>query len=86
MIKAKFHNTIGSQIFPTRLGKIFAGVENILRIAENVSYSLAFLLFPRRFSKAFLFQDCFTVDRYFVTSLTHSHTVTPFDAPGKQAF
>ena len=36
------------------------------------------------------FQKSFTADRknqgFFWKGLTHSHTITPFDAPGKQTF
>ena len=68
-------------------------VENTARIGEITRYE-QFLLFPQ------CFQKMYTVDTYkpglvwkrvkkvvkMQDSLTHSHTMTPFDAPGKQAF
>ena len=49
-------------------------VENIVGKGENAGY-LHFLLVQQCFLKASV-----------SGSFTHSHTKTPFDAPGKQAF
>ena len=53
---------------------VFECRENFVGKIKNAFY-LYFLLFPECFHKPCI-----------VTSLTHSHTMTPFDAPGKQAF
>ena len=53
---------------------VFERVENIVGKGENAGYQ-HFLHFPLCFQKA-----------SFAGSLTHSHTMTPFDTPGKQAF
>ena len=53
--------------------------EKIVRKGENASYQ-HFLLFPQCFL-SFPKQI-----QPFEPSLTHSHTMTPFDTPGKQAF
>ena len=45
---------------------------NFFNPFPNKSWSPAFSPFPKVFQKP--------------SSLTHSHTMTPFDAPGKQAF
>ena len=56
-------------------------IENIVGKEENAGYQ-HFLLFPQYFQK-FFFLHC-VKSRHRV--LTHSHTMTPFDAPEKQAF
>ena len=53
---------------------VLGRVENIVGKGENAGDQY-FLLFPQCFPKA-----------TFSGSLTHSHTMTPFDLPGKQAF
>ena len=42
---------------------------------EEIAHYEQFLYFPQCFQKLSV-----------VDALTHSHTITPFDAPGKQAF
>ena len=60
---------------------VFHRIENIVGKEENAGYQ-HFLLFPQCFQK-FFFLHCIK-SRHRV--LTHSHTMTPFDTPGKQAF
>ena len=50
---------------------LYDRVENTVGKGENAGYQ-HFLLFPQCFPK--------------LSPLTHSHTMTPFDAPEKQAF
>ena len=57
-------------------------VGNIVGKKENAVYQ-PFLIFPL-FSKAFFTRVVKSLDHG--KGLTHSHTMTPFDAPGKQAF
>ena len=45
----------------------------------------AFSPFPTMFSTALFFKAVKNLESS-VKELTHSHTMTPFDAPGKQAF
>ena len=52
----------------------FDGVESLMGKGEKMQVSSIFLL-PTMFSRAVSLR-----------MLTHSHTMTPFDAPGKQAF
>ena len=54
--------------------KLSARVGNIVGKGEIARYD-KFLLFPQCLQKQSV-----------VDVLTHSHTITPFDAPGKQAF
>ena len=42
--------------------------------------------FPEMFAKAFFLTVIDTGIEYGIDGLTHSHTMRPFDAPGKQAF
>ena len=58
---------------------VFDRVENILGKGQNVG-NQHFLLFLK------CFQNSSTGVGWVGGSLTHSHTMTPFDAPGKQAF
>ena len=67
--------------------------ENIVGKGENAGP--AFSPFPTRFSKAFYFRAFKSRDNvvgltclknYSEFLLAHSHTMTPFDASGKQAF
>ena len=50
---------------------LYNSVENTVGNEENACYQ-HFLLFPQHFPKP--------------SSITHSHSMTPFDAPGKKAF
>ena len=55
--------------------------ENIVGKGENAGYQ-HFLIFPKSFQRASLSGMLKVV----IVWLTHSHTMTPFDAPGKQTF
>ena len=57
-----------------KLKFVLGRVENIVGKGDNAGYQ-HFLLFQQCFQKSSI-----------LGSLTHSHTMTPFDAPGKQAF
>ena len=39
-----------------------------------------------RSDKGMKFENVIIVSQFFVFKLTHSHTITPFDVPGKQTF
>ena len=74
-----------------KLKFVFETVEKIVGKGENAGYQ-HFLLFPQclqdLFFKVVKSRDCgkgLTLSSIY-THLTHSHTMTPFDAPGKQAF
>ena len=60
-------------------------VGNIAGKGENAGYQ-HFLLFPKCFQKAPFPGSLKVVGLKSMGLLTHSHTTTPFDAPGKQAF
>ena len=67
-----------------KLKFVLGKVENMVGKGENAGFQ-HFLLFPQCFQKASFLgvvknPDCV------VKGLTRSHTTTPFDAPGKQAF
>ena len=77
--------------------KLFKRVENTMGKGEIARYE-QFLFFPQCFQKACLPGASkgvvvwewvkavnYLIQVVFSTGLTHSHTVTPFDAPGKQA-
>ena len=69
--------------------------ENIVRKGENAAnqhfllFPQCFVFFPKQISTLSSTND-FNLDQskilLFGKVLTHSHTMTPFDAPGKQAF
>ena len=64
---------------------VFGTIEIIALKGENTSYQ-HFLHFPQCFQNFFFFSQGCLKSGLCGKWLTHSHTVTPFDAPGKQAF
>ena len=63
------------------LGKL----ENIVG-KKRKCWQTAFSSFPEMFSKGFFFKIIKSSDCVVQYLLTHSHTMRPFDTPGKQAF
>ena len=57
-------------------------VDNIVRKGEIACYK-QFLLFSQYFPWVYIFSQNAALCG---NGLTHSHIMTPFDAPGKQAF
>ena len=91
-ISGKVLNVAGMMIY------LFDRVEDIVGKGENAGYQ-HFLLFPQCFQKDFFSKGCKisgyqvkgspTFLKFHITfryCLTDSHTMTPFDTPGKQVF
>ena len=67
-----------------QVGKFFLDkMKNIVGREENAGYQ-QFLFYPQCLKWLFL-QGC-KKSRLCCKELTNSHTITPFDAPGEQAF
>ena len=67
-----------------KVNHVFDKVENVVEKGENAGYQ-HFLHFPQRFPKTSVLGEREILDCV-LKNLPHSHTTTPFEAPGKQAF
>ena len=85
---AIFKSRLGSELKANNTRNMTETLKLVLEIAKNIvgkgenAGCRHFLLYPQRFQKVSNTGSLKVV----VVWLTHSHTMTPFDAHGKQAF